>query len=283
MATSAADLAPGMEFGWDVMSKVHRQHHGINSKGGVATSILFETHHDAPYPDRWLVAGRVLDYVGHGSEPANQTWDKYNLPLRKALEQRRKVHVFEKTASSPSRYRYHGHWLVLEANEVWTPEGRKLLRFILSELDSWRGETPIAAEAPPDAYESPGREEVTIIRVIRDTLLAMGTKRDRQFTCQVCGHKQLRGDGEPYAEAHHIKPLKHDGPDVLENLLVLCARHHVDFDYGAIAVDPEDCRTIRHRHDTEMDGRKLAHPLSASARPFLRHHWERIWGDAVGR
>ena len=39
-----------------------------------------------------------------------------------------------------------------------------------------------------------------------------------------------------YSEAHHIRPLgsPHNGPDIAENILVLCPNHHVMCDYGSI-------------------------------------------------
>lgn len=44
-----------------------------------------------------------------------------------------------------------------------------------------------------------------------------------------------------YSEAHHLQPLgkkRHNGPDIKENLIILCPNHHVEFDFGAIALNP---------------------------------------------
>jgi len=47
-----------------------------------------------------------------------------------------------------------------------------------------------------------------------------------------------------YAEVHHLKPLGQDGPDTDANMLVLCPNHHVLFDYGVIAINPEDTKNV---------------------------------------
>ena len=59
-------------------------------------------------------------------------------------------------------------------------------------------------------------------------------------TCQICGSRILLGDGSPYAEAHHVKPLgaPHNGPDHPGNIVCVCPNCHVMLDYGAIAADP---------------------------------------------
>jgi hypothetical protein len=258
---------------------VHRQHHGINSRNGVASSILMEVHPDAPYPDRWLVQGQVLDYVGHGKEPSNQTWDQYNLSLRRALEKKQPVKVIERIATGPSLYIYHGAWHVLEAKETLTESGRTIIRFLLSADTDWRGAEKPALDAAADTPAPPGRIPSTINRIIRDTPLAKRLKLEQNYTCAICGFRQMRGNGDPYAEAHHLHPLGLGGPDVAENMLVLCARHHVDFDYGSIAIDPDDRQTIRHRFESAVNGRVLNRPLPIGSVHYLRYHWAQVFGD----
>jgi predicted restriction endonuclease len=98
--------------------------------------------------------------------------------------------------------------------------------------------TPIAADInDPEATE---RHLVTTYRVLRDTALARRIKSDLDYTCQICGSRIVLGDGSPYAEAHHIKPLgkPHNGPDHPGNIVCVCPNCHVKLDYGAIAADP---------------------------------------------
>ena len=84
----------------------------------------------------------------------------------------------------------------------------------------------------------------TVYRILRDTELARQIKKDHEYQCQICGHTIELPDGTRYAEAHHIRPLghPHNGPDCVENLIVLCPNHHAMCDYGAIAISLADLR-----------------------------------------
>lgn len=115
-------------------------------------------------------------------------------------------------------------------------------------------------------------------RIVRNTELAIRLKELYEYRCQVCGEQRRRTAGDAYAEAHHLRPLGGDrpGPDVEENILVLCPNHHADFDYGMITVDPQTLE-VTHGYDSEVDGNSLhveaAHNLSDQ---FLRYHDESI-------
>lgn len=105
------------------------------------------------------------------------------------------------------------------------------------------------------ATPDPERVETTRSRVVRNTDLAHDMKRLYDHTCQICGASRRGPDGEPYAEAHHIRPLgrPHDGPDEPGNILVLCPNHHADFDYGRVTVNPETYR-VTHTYEEAVDG-----------------------------
>jgi predicted restriction endonuclease len=93
---------------------------------------------------------------------------------------------------------------------------------------------------------SPGRSETTVYRILRDTTLARNLKKLHNNTCQICGHRLELKNGEYYSEAHHIKPLgsPHNGPDIADNIIVLCPNHHVLCDYGAIKLDAITIRNV---------------------------------------
>jgi len=80
---------------------------------------------------------------------------------------------------------------------------------------------------------------VTTYRVLRDTALARRIKADNDYKCQICRERILLSEDNPYAEAHHIKPLgsPHDGPDHPGNIVCVCPNCHVKLDYGAIEID----------------------------------------------
>lgn len=127
-------------------------------------------------------------------------------------------------------------------------------------------------------YEPPERTEYVTVRAVRDTKKSAMAKQLYDYRCQICGDHRQGRTGEPYAEAHHIKPLgkQHRGPDSPDNLLCLCANHHVDFDYGRIRVDP-DTYELTHAFESDVDGTRLTiadgHELNAE---FLEYHNEEI-------
>lgn len=134
---------------------------------------------------------------------------------------------------------------------------RELTSDELVRLDSVKNADPREPArdlATPDA----DRVETTRSRVIRNTDLTHDMKRMYDYSCQVCGETRRGPEGDPYAEAHYIRPLgrPHEGPDEPENILVLCPNHHADFDYGCTSVDPETFR-VSHPYENAVDGTEL--------------------------
>ncbi|MFZ6862985.1 HNH endonuclease [Undibacterium sp. Ji67W] len=86
--------------------------------------------------------------------------------------------------------------------------------------------------------EVPTRVMSDVYRILRDTELSRKLKLLYQNKFQLCGQALQLSNGETYAEAHHIWPLgqPHNGPDIAENIIVLCPNHHVQLDYGAIEI-----------------------------------------------
>lgn len=104
--------------------------------------------------------------------------------------------------------------------------------------------TPIARDIGEPSQ--PDRIKQETYRILRDTVLAREVKTTNQYRCQICGQTLMLKAGEPYAEAHHIKPLgtPHNGPDVRENILCVCPNHHILLDYGAIKLDKAQLKGI---------------------------------------
>ncbi len=85
----------------------------------------------------------------------------------------------------------------------------------------------------------PQRLQIQTNRVIRDTKVSRWIKYIHEYRCQLCNNTINLGNGEFYAEAHHIKPLgaPHYGPDIVENVICVCPNCHVLLDYGAVSLD----------------------------------------------
>mgnify|MGYP001048787712 CR=1 FL=1 len=138
-----------------------------------------------------------------------------------------------------------------------------------------------SAPAYPD-YTPPGIVESRIIRRIRDTSVSKQVKERYQYQCVICGYRILLSSGKYYAEAHHLKPLGagHDGPDSLDNLIVLCPTHHAEFDYGAIAIEPSTKRIMHRDPGNPFHGQSLAYEIDSVSEIFLTYHLKHIFGSS---
>lgn len=196
--------------------------------------------------------GDEIIYTGHGGrdrdtgkQVAHQKLSRGNLALAKNKLQGLPVRVIrgaaQKSPYSPSSgYCYDGLYRV---EDYWQERGKAgfyVWRYRLTRID----EDNISSVPFSDSflegsasYGMPRRQETTVLRIVRDTQQARKIKELYDYKCQVCGVR-LEGNAGPYAEAAHIKPLgtPHHGSDTLDNLLCLCANHHVLFDYGAFSV-----------------------------------------------
>lgn len=176
--------------------------------------------------------------------------------------------------------------LFREINKGVPETGEERLQLWRTHLDNvheyWsEAQLTQLSEAPDVDEESadlnpPQRTETEVSRIIRNTALVKELKRRYSYTCQVCGDRRRQHPNNPYAEAHHIKPLgdPHNGPDDETNILILCPNHHADFDYGMIAVDPEDL-TINHPYDDQVNDTQLNAHHEVAAK-FLTYHNENI-------
>lgn len=86
--------------------------------------------------------------------------------------------------------------------------------------------------------EETERSKIETYRILRDTELARKVKLLYNNKCQLCG-SVIKLQDRTYSEAHHIKPLgkPYNGPDKLENIIVVCPNCHVQLDYGAIKIE----------------------------------------------
>lgn len=131
------------------------------------------------------------------------------------------------------------------------------------------GDIPKLPPMPPEAVDinaPPERIETTTYRILRDTLIARQVKQWHNYECQICAITITLSNGERYAEAHHIQPLgtPHDGPDQIENIICVCANHHVELDYGVRSLDLSALRQV---------------PQHKIAKEFISYHNKNIWID----
>jgi hypothetical protein len=131
------------------------------------------------------------------------------------------------------------------------------------ELNGNGGDT-----AQPIDLDPPSRVLATTYRILRDTAAARQLKADHEHRCQICGTTIELPDGTRYSEAHHVRPLgsPHDGPDVRENMVVLCPNHHAMCDYGVIRLSADTLRLI------------AGHVVEPA---FIAYHNDRVYRSAL--
>lgn len=140
------------------------------------------------------------------------------------------------------------------------------------------GQTPFVFEQERE------RIEVMTSRVVRDRVFRRVVLRAYDERCAVTGLKLINGGGRAEVAAAHIRPVEHNGPDIVTNGIALSGTAHWMFDRGLIGV-ADDLSIIVSRQVNDRDGvdslinrsGRLIGPLVARDRPhmaFLRWHRE---------
>ncbi|MBG8551906.1 HNH endonuclease [Hymenobacter guriensis] len=108
----------------------------------------------------------------------------------------------------------------------------------------------INTQEPKAPYTSPKPNYSTqiVTRIIRDGALSNELKKLYKYRCQICEHSIILNNAKAYAEGHHIKPLgkPHHGPDIVDNMLIVCPNHHSELDFGARRIRLQDLKLIKH-------------------------------------
>ena len=146
------------------------------------------------------------------------------------------------------------------------------------------------------------QEEHTPFEVERPIVQSLVSRpfRDRAFRravmtaydgrCAITGWKLVNGGGRPEADAAHIRPVEHGGPDSVRNGLALSGTAHWMFDRGLIGLtDNLDIMVSSLVNDRESitailnESRKALVPSDRSLRPhptFLNWHRENCFKGA---
>lgn len=211
-----------------------------NRKEGASIIILSGGYEDD------IDHGDEIIYTGAGGNDPNtkkqiedQSWDNgSNAALLVSMDQGLPVRVIRgyqhKSAYSPKKgYKYAGIYSVIDAWEEMGKSGYKICRFLLRRSNSQQ----IIDASQETVVAQNERRETVILRIVRDTKIALNIKKLYNFKCQICNTSIPTKSGY-YAEGAHIKPLgmPHDGEDRLDNILCLCPNHHVMFDKGMFTI-----------------------------------------------
>jgi putative restriction endonuclease len=124
-----------------------------------------------------------------------------------------------------------------------------------------------------------------ISRPFRDRAFRRAVMEAYDGRCAITGFKLVNGGGRLEAQAAHIRPVEHGGPDSVRNGLALSGTAHWMFDRGLIGF-AEDLSIMIHRKVNDREGveavlnpsRRLLTPAAHAHRPhpqFLA--WHREW------
>jgi putative restriction endonuclease len=228
--------------------------------------------------------GSWLWYTGQGGQEnetqiRDQTFDRGNAALRTSRDEGLPVRVIrrigpKRSTGAEAQYRYDGLFRVEEVCREMGRSGFLVCRFKLVKLAT---EEVLSVEAPrdedfvepplPEGVVQPASTEVMVQRVVRSTAVANSVKRVHDHQCQICGTRLEAGE-RGYSEVAHIQALSRGGPDVMANVLCLCANCHVLFDLGALLVADDFSIT---RNGVSVDELRT-HPRHAVDPKYLRKH-----------
>lgn len=164
---------------------------------------------------------------------------------------------FKSDAVAPSRSKLHADDSILESGEDMPSDG----------------------SADEGIHRRIEVQRVAWMKQVRDRRKSAVIKQRYNNTCQFCGTRLQASESLSYSEAVHIKAVNypHNGPDRMENMLVLCPNHHIQFDHGILCIekmgsdytinstlanDPLHGKTITLRHDIRDE--------------YVRHHFDRF-------
>jgi putative restriction endonuclease len=155
-----------------------------------------------------------------------------------------------------------------------------LPRFGAAEADNL-----VQEEHDPFVFEQV-RERVERLssRILRDRVFRRLVLRAYDRRCAVTGLKLINGGGRAEVEAAHIRPVEHNGPDIVSNGIALSGTAHWMFDRGLITLTDEmEILVSRQVNDADevtaiINGsRRAIVPARAAERPhplFLQWHRE---------
>lgn len=154
---------------------------------------------------------------------------------------------------------------------------------ILPRTDRW--EVTDGFAETQDAFIHPGarmRVDQLTNRVVRDRNFRRTVLRAYGERCAITGLRLINGGGRAEAEAAHIRPVEHDGPDIVSNGIALSGTAHWMFDRGLIGMaDDLDILISRQTNDPGAvqsminSTGKLIVPIRPAERPrreFIEWH-----------
>ncbi|TQV69722.1 HNH endonuclease [Denitrobaculum tricleocarpae] len=156
---------------------------------------------------------------------------------------------------------------------------------ILPRIDSAGTAEGFREEQSPFQHLSAGeRVRQLTNRAVRDRNFRKNVLRAYGERCAITGLRLINGGGRAEVEAAHIRPVEHDGPDIVSNGIALSGTAHWMFDRGLVGI-ADDLAILVSRQTNDPDAvksminvsGKLLAPERLADRPraeFLTWHRE---------
>jgi putative restriction endonuclease len=106
-------------------------------------------------------------------------------------------------------------------------------------------------------------------RIVRDRTFRQIVLRAYDARCAITGFKFINGGGRAEVDAAHIRPVQHDGPDIINNGIALSGTAHWMFDRGLISLT-DDLEILISRQVNDIDSVKAFINTTGQATPPLR-------------
>ena len=123
------------------------------------------------------------------------------------------------------------------------------------------------------------QQRVEWLRRQRDRRKSASIKQRYDNACQFCGTRLQVSSSQYYSEAVHIRAVDspHDGPDRMENMLVLCPNHHLQFAQGILCIEKiEGDYTINSKLTRDPLHGKTITLLHDIRDEYVRHHFDQF-------
>ncbi|PAB60998.1 HNH endonuclease [Anaeromicrobium sediminis] len=131
---------------------------------------------------------------------------------------------------------------------------------------------------------NPEKIERSVVVTKRNQTIVKNLKKIYKNKCQICNIRLEVGCNEYMSEVHHIQPLgEHDGPDISENMIVLCPNCHAMFDRGAITIDIDN-NIVKHINPNNLLNNTKITIKHFMEKKYIDYHTDNIYtGKLVQR
>ena len=147
------------------------------------------------------------------------------------------------------------------------PSNARRLDLEPSALDT---DTLALLTAPPPTRRI---EQILLNRKVRDAAFRQAVLAAYDDTCAVTGLKLINGGGRAEAQAAHVMPVEHGGPDIVQNGIALSATVHWLFDRHLISIGEDGCLLVSH-NKVPVELRRLFRP---EHQPIRRPSDPNLW------